>query len=125
MCVCNMMRFRRGQYKRAAARSERQAELWADARAAGRRGPARALLAPPLHVNRAASYHGRCTSMRVMRKTILLVWLVAALCPLPATRSAPPAAPLYPVVRDDKWGFIDATGRLVIAPQFDSANGFN
>ncbi len=32
---------------------------------------------------------------------------------------------LFPVGQDDKWGFIDETGRIVIALQFDSANDFS
>ena len=32
-----------------------------------------------------------------------------------------PLPTLFPIVKDDKWGFIDVTGRLVIEPRFDSA----
>src|SRR5205085_9986204 len=63
--------------------------------------------------------------MRSLRKIIILVCLVAALGPPPAPRSTVPPVRLYPVARDDKWGFIDETVRVVIAPQFESADGFS
>ena len=33
--------------------------------------------------------------------------------------------PLFPVTEDDKWGYIDNSGKLVIALQFDSAEEFH
>jgi hypothetical protein len=32
---------------------------------------------------------------------------------------------LFPVEKDDKWGFIDRTGRIVVPLQFDSVNDFH
>src|ERR1041384_6279820 len=63
--------------------------------------------------------------MRSLPKIISLLCLIAAFAPPPATRSAVPHVQLYPVAKDDKWGFIDETGRVVIAPQFESANDFS
>jgi hypothetical protein len=40
----------------------------------------------------------------------------------------PPAAaprPLFPVVKDGKWGYIDRTGRVVVSPRFDEAGRFS
>ena len=44
-----------------------------------------------------------------------------------ACAQEPPAAPpevpkLFPIQQDDKWGFIDAAGKLVVAPQYDSVH---
>lgn len=41
-----------------------------------------------------------------------------------SNRSSSTGGGLYPVVKDGKWGYIDETGRIVIALQFDSAAGF-
>jgi len=30
----------------------------------------------------------------------------------------------FPVEKDDRWGFIDRTGKIVVPLQFDSANDF-
>lgn len=38
--------------------------------------------------------------------------------------SAPTRRALFPVSRNGKWGFVDATGTVVIEPQFDSAKDF-
>jgi hypothetical protein len=62
--------------------------------------------------------------MYSLRIIIAITCLCAALAPLPATRSAASPARLYFVVKDDKWGYIDETGRIRIAPQFDSAGDF-
>jgi hypothetical protein len=35
------------------------------------------------------------------------------------------AKTLFPVERDDQWGFIDRTGKIIIPLQFDSANDFH
>src|SRR2546423_10523087 len=64
-------------------------------------------------------------AMRNLRTIIGIVCLLAVLCPPPATRSAPTPLRLYFVVRSDKWGYIDETGRVCIAPQFDNANNFS
>ena len=34
------------------------------------------------------------------------------------------AAPLYPVVVNDRWGYVDKAGTLVINPQFERAEPF-
>lgn len=46
--------------------------------------------------------------------------LLAAVLPLQHLR----AAPLFPVVVGDRWGFIDKSGKLVINPQFERAGVF-
>jgi hypothetical protein len=54
-----------------------------------------------------------------------LVGLLAGTLALVVAAQAPAARRLYLVVKDDKWGYIDETGRVCIAPQFDSANEFS
>jgi WG repeat protein len=50
----------------------------------------------------------------------------ALLCAL-ALADAPSAvpAPLFPVVKDGKWGYVDQTGKLVVAPRFEAAGRFS
>jgi hypothetical protein len=84
----------------------------------------RALLAPRFQVNSAAKMANVSASVRSLRMVIIIAALLAASYPLPLTRSASPVQ-LYAVARDGKWGFIDETGRIRIAPQFESANGFS
>jgi hypothetical protein len=50
----------------------------------------------------------------------------ALLCAL-ALADAPSAvpAPLFPVVKDGKWGYVDRTGKVVVAPRFDAAGRFS
>jgi len=57
-------------------------------------------------------------------KTVALFGLLLFLS-LPSL-SAQQAKPtfLYSIVKDNKWGFIDQTGRVVVAPQFDSVDEF-
>src|SRR5205085_9114681 len=64
------------------------------------------------------------------RRSAIPAWLAvvvgcAALLALVAA-AQPARAPgrLYFIVKDDKWGYIDETGRLVVAPQFDDAGEF-
>jgi hypothetical protein len=61
---------------------------------------------------------------RVKRSVFLCLCLSACVLAFAAGRQRAPAR-LYYVVKDDKWGFIDETGRVVITPQFDSANSFS
>jgi len=35
------------------------------------------------------------------------------------------STPLFPVVKDIKWGYIDKTGKLFIQPQFEFARNFS
>jgi len=47
------------------------------------------------------------------------------LCALTGRGQQPESKALFPVEKDDKFGFIDRTGKVVIPLQFDSANDFN
>ena len=52
--------------------------------------------------------------------TAFLCWLGLSLSPsLPSQQAF-----LYPVAKDNKWGYIDQTGKIVIAPQFEAAYDF-
>jgi WG containing repeat len=51
-----------------------------------------------------------------------LLFLVSLPASLFAQQSKQPF--LYPIVKDEKWGFIDQTGRVVVSPQFDSVDEF-
>ena len=33
--------------------------------------------------------------------------------------------PLFPVIQNGKWGYIDRTGKIVIPPLFDGTGGFS
>jgi hypothetical protein len=61
---------------------------------------------------------------RTVRTCLCLSACALALVGVVASQQRPPAH-LYYVVKDDKWGYIDETGRVRIAPQFDSANSFS
>ncbi|HYX40810.1 MAG TPA: WG repeat-containing protein [Pyrinomonadaceae bacterium] len=60
-----------------------------------------------------------------MRKIIALLFVLVAACLFTPARPAPPPLQLYPIAKNDKWGYMDETGRIRIAPQFDSADGFS
>jgi WG containing repeat len=45
--------------------------------------------------------------------------------PSPAAKPAAATSPLFPVRRDGKWGYIDRTGHVVIAPRFERAERFS
>ena len=64
-----------------------------------------------------------------MNKSILFL-LVACLAVLTVTsckKEEPEVdtAPLFPVSQNNKWGYIDATGSVVVEPQFDMAWDFS
>ncbi len=61
--------------------------------------------------------------MRLRGGIILLISLLA-LAPMSVVAKQPARA-LFPVEKDGKCGFIDRTGKVVIALQFDSANDFH
>ena len=45
-----------------------------------------------------------------------------------AALAEPPAAapaPLFPVVKDGKWGYVDRAGKVVVSPRFDAAERFS
>ncbi len=50
---------------------------------------------------------------------LLLSWLISLAPPQQAKETF-----LYPIEKDDKWGFIDQTGKIVIPPQFDTVSSF-
>jgi hypothetical protein len=56
-----------------------------------------------------------------------LILLALCLSWLLSIRHSQAQAPksLFPVEKDDRWGFIDRTGKIVIPLQFDSANDFH
>lgn len=41
------------------------------------------------------------------------------------TEPAPPEPPLFRVLQDGRWGFIDQAGRVAIAPRFERADAFS
>jgi len=52
--------------------------------------------------------------------------LLAALCLAPtAATMADPASPLFPIVDNGKWGFIDTAGTVVIAPRLPDYTSFH
>jgi hypothetical protein len=55
----------------------------------------------------------------------LLICLLMVLCALTGRGQQPESKALFPVEKDDKFGFIDRTGKVVIPLQFDSANDFH
>src|SRR5262245_7915458 len=62
--------------------------------------------------------------MPVTRPIAVAITLLLVYLPLPAI--AQPESPhLFPIVEKGKWGFIDETGRTVIAPRFDSVDSFH
>jgi len=61
--------------------------------------------------------------MKLFRRLIALSSVIlAVIFTAPAQQ---PARMLFPVEKDDKWGFIDRTGKIVIPLQFASANDFH
>ena len=60
---------------------------------------------------------------RFLRFSLLLL-LIAWLTASPQSPTNDPGR-LFPVVKDGKWGYIDKTGKMVIAPQFDATDGFS
>ena len=52
---------------------------------------------------------------------LLIVVALATNSPTPRQQ----VATLFPIVKDGKWGFIDRSGKIVIAPQFDGVSGFH
>ncbi len=71
-------------------------------------------------------WHGRAIVKRASSNGLIGICLILCALALGGAAAQPRTGDrLYPVVKDDKWGFIDETGRVRIAPQFDSANGFS
>jgi hypothetical protein len=63
-------------------------------------------------------------TVRIPKKRLICL-LVVFLCAFNARGQQPETKALFSVERDGKFGFIDRTGKVVIAPQFDSANDFH
>ena len=55
-----------------------------------------------------------------MRSLVVVIMALAA----HVTGAADPG-PLFPVLRDGRWGYVDRAGRLVIAPRFERAGRFS
>src|SRR5258706_14890735 len=63
------------------------------------------------------------TPMKLFSRLLALSSVIfAVICAAPAQQAA---RILFPVEKDDKWGFIDRTGKIVIPLQFASANDFH
>src|ERR1700682_5016416 len=56
---------------------------------------------------------------------MILVTLLSIAIFLNRALQAQDAKTLFPVEKDNQWGFIDRTGKIVIPLQFDSANDFH
>ena len=65
------------------------------------------------------------TDMNPLKSLLLGALALATLCPRPAPAQEKPAAPLLAVCQNGKWGFIDQTGHIQIAPTFDKVWGFS
>jgi len=67
--------------------------------------------------------------MMLLRTTVLLALCFASGCQnasVTAPESKPDSSPvLLPVKVSGKWGYVNASGQLVITPQFDSADDFH
>lgn len=60
----------------------------------------------------------------VMKKILfLLICLTLLAVSYSCGKQANPG-PLFPIVQNDKWGYIDKTGKIAIKPQFDYVQGF-
>lgn len=60
---------------------------------------------------------------RTLSALCLVCLCLAALAPAAGQRRE--ASRLFPIEKDGRWGFIDAGGRVVVAPRFESAAGFS
>jgi WG containing repeat len=63
-----------------------------------------------------------CRLKAVMLAALTVVCLSAETVPNPTKRAG--AGPLFQIARDGKWGFMDRTGRVVIAPAFAGERDF-
>lgn len=63
----------------------------------------------------------RCSKMLIL-VVLGVVFASAERIPNPTKRRG--AGPLFQIVRNGKWGFMDRTGRVVIAPAFDAERDF-
>lgn len=62
-----------------------------------------------------------------MKKIILLFICLAVLTSVAygQQKTAEESSPLFPVKQNDKWGYIDKTGKTIIKPQFNGCCGFS
>jgi hypothetical protein len=62
------------------------------------------------------------------RSKVLILSALAVICMSAETVRIPTkrvgAGPLFQIVRNGKWGFMDRTGRVVVAPAFDDERDF-
>jgi len=70
---------------------------------------------------------GRGTGVLVIGSTRVAVAIVALVVTLSAAAStgSDGESPLFRIRRDGKWGYIDRSGKVVIAPRFDGAEPFS
>jgi len=61
----------------------------------------------------------------IFRRLIAVAITLLLVCLSLLASTQPKPTHLFPIVEKGKWGFIDETGRTVIAPQFDSADSFH
>ncbi len=63
--------------------------------------------------------------MRTPRPSYICAALIALLFALECRAQQQAGKTLFPVEKNDKWGFIDRTGKIVIPLQFNGANDFH
>ncbi len=62
---------------------------------------------------------------RIPDTHVIYLALILLLYPLTCSGHQPGAKTLFPVERDNKWGFIDRSGQIVIPLQFEDASDFH
>ncbi len=63
--------------------------------------------------------------MRLVRSAIALTIALLVTVPVMVAKDDLPRSPLFKVIRDNKVGFMNRQGEIVIPPQFDSAEDFS
>lgn len=63
--------------------------------------------------------------MRLLNTRFVCLTLIALVCAIACQAQQREIQKLFPVEKDNRWGFIDSTGKVVIPLEFDSANEFH